>query len=246
MMDYHGFLFAKSLVYQTVFCFIPGFFSFLLLTQYFTFSHQIIGELESIILNLLIPKAIENQLFFQIKNAIQLSQKAEIFSVTVFLISLFSLLTSIQEIFYQLAGQKTIPHIKHQFLLYLYFVLGIFGLIAASSFLLYGVIHPFHWVLPLLIIKILNIILFISIIFSFYYFISPIHCSLKKTFIISFTLSALMYVLQFLFFYYILWFPSTMLIYGTIAFLPLLLFWIYLFWVFFLYGYVILIDNHKN
>ena len=85
MIEHHGFLFAKSLVYQTVFCFILGFFSFLLLTQYFTFSHHIIGELELIVLNLLVPKSIENQLFLQIKNAIQLSQKAEIFSVIVFL-----------------------------------------------------------------------------------------------------------------------------------------------------------------
>jgi membrane protein len=246
IIKHHGFLFAKSLVYQTIFCFIPGFFSFILLSQYFSISHQIVLQLEKILLNLFIPKAIENQLFFQIKNAIQLSQKAEIISVSIFLIALFSLLTSIQEIFYQISEQNKTPHFKHQFLLYLYFVLGIFSFIAASSFLFYGLIHPIFFMIPLFFIKIFNFILFVSIIFSFYFFISPISFTVIKTLFISFCLSIIIYLSQFFFFYYIVWFPSTMLIYGTIAFLPLLFFWIFLFWLFFLYGYTILLQIHPK
>lgn len=247
VVKHHGFLFAKSLAFQTLFCFIPGIVTILFLAGYVNLLDKPIAEFKNILSEQFIPHVIQSSLFSQLDIAVQHASSASLFAISIFLVSTFSLITSIQEIYYQFGEYKEPPPIKHQFLIYLFFMLGVLGLLILSCIITFlvsktGTLFDF----PTFLLKLFNLIFLSFMIFSLYTVISPVKFKTWITLFVSFLVSIILLIAQKLFVLYVLWFPGYMLVYGAIAFLPLLFFWLYIYWIIFLYGYSILIQSNLN
>lgn len=236
---HHGTLFAKTLSFQTLFCIFPAILTLLGLAGYFHFFSESINQFQSIS-NEVLPKAILTKLLPQIQSALENVKSAAIGILTIFLAASFSLVSHILEIFYRFAEQEENPNLKKQIFAYILFILFTLVYIALGASVLFFLSN--HNIdMPQLLFKYINFFMFAIIIFSFYFLLSPINLKKVHLLWVSLIIASLITLIQRLFVIYLMWFPGYMLIYGTLAFIPLFFFWLYIFWTIFLYGYAFLL-----
>lgn len=245
---HHGFLFAKSLAFQTLFCFIPAIVTVLFMAGSIDLLDQPLIDIKHILAEQFVPQAVQNSLFSQLDIAVTHASSASIFAISIFLFSTFSLISGIQEIYYQFSEQECNPPLKNSLIVYLLFIIVTLAAIIISIALAYLFTQPIssHFNFPSIILKLLNFFLLATMIFTFFTLISPVQFKKRVTFLISLLIGIILFFAQKLFLIYVIWFPGYMLVYGAIAFLPLLFFWLYIYWVIFLYGYAVLLELHKK
>jgi membrane protein len=236
---HHGTLFAKTLSFQTLFCIFPAILTLVGLAGYFHFFSESINQFQSLSSEVL-PKAILSKLLPQIESALENVKSAAIGILTIFLAASFSLVSHILEIFYRFAEQEENPNLKKQIFAYILFILFTLVYIALGASVLYFLSN--HNIdMPQLLFRYINFFMFAIIIFSFYFLLSPINLKKINILWVSLIIASLITLIQRLFVIYLMWFPGYMLIYGTLAFIPLFFFWLYIFWTIFLYGYAFLL-----
>lgn len=249
VFKHHGFLFAKSLAFQTILCFIPAIVTIVFFAGYLKLLDQPFIKFQEIMSEQFIPQVVQTTLIEQLELAVNHASSASVFAIVIFLVSSFSLIRSIQEIYFQFSEQPEQPIIKEQIIVYILFIAITTCSLIATSFLAYflsvsNLSSSFH--LPPIFLRIINFLLLSLMIFTFYTFISPIKFNKKIAFLTSIFIGIILYFAQKIFVFYVLWFPGYMLVYGAIAFLPLLFFWLYIYWIIFLYGYSLLLITHEH
>lgn len=247
---HNGFLFAKALAFQTLFCILPAIVSILFLAGYINLLDKPIDSLKGILTEQFIPHVAQKALFAQIDIAVAHASSASVFAISIFIFSSFSLVSSIQQIFYQISEQNCHPPFKNQCFVFLLFIVGIITFIISTALLAY-LLNISQETIGLsfspVILKLINFLLVSFMIYCFYKFISPVNFQFFPCFIISFIIGIILLLAQKIFVIYVMWFPGYMLVYGAIAFLPFLFFWLYIYWLVFLYGYstLIVIEEHR-
>lgn len=243
---HQGSLFSKSLAFQTLFCFIPGIATILFLAGYINLLDQPIFKIKEILSEQFIPRVVQKNITIQLDLALIQAKGASLFAMSIFIASLYGLLSGLKEIFYCFAEESKHGLLKQQIIGFVLFIaiLTCFTIgIAIVSFLI--AIPEIHLNYPVILLKALNSLLLTMMIFTLYTISSPININKWVSVIFSFFIGIVLFFAQKMFVIYVMWFPAYMFVYGAIAFLPLLFFWLYIYWIIFLYGYNLLIMIHR-
>ena len=241
----NGFLVAKALSFQTLFCLLPSFLLLLFLTSKLEVFHIPLFKIEEFITTSFLPAPLKNDLVNHITTAFEHTQSVFAIVLFIFLFATFSLITDIHDSFYNLS-YKT-KRVKMSFILqiiiYLVIIIGAFSLLIIDFIL--GAIFIKNIEIseiPNYLLKCISFLVTSFILYCTYQIMSPVKIYKIYTAIVSSIISCLLFLGQSLFLLYLNWFPGYMLVYGAIATLPILFFWIYLHWIIILNGYTLLLE----
>ena len=241
----NGFLLSKALSFQTLFCLVPSFLLLLFLTSMLEVFQIPLFKIEEFITTSFIPEPFQHELISHIKTAFENSKSVFTIVLGIFLIATFSLSTDIHDAFYVLS-YKT-QRIKLSFFIQLsiyIFIIAGFLIILIMDFFLGTVFLKNIEIseLPNYLLKFFSFIISSFFLYCIYQSMSPISIFKIHTAIVSCLVSGIFLFGQKLFLLYLSWFPGYMLVYGAIATLPILFFWVYLHWMIILNGYTLLLE----
>lgn len=240
-----GFLAAKALSFQTLFCLLPSFLLLLFLTSKLEVFHIPLFKIEEFITTSFLPAPLKNDLVTHITTASNHTQSVITIVLFIFLFATFSLVTDIHDAFYHLS-YKT-KRVKKSII----FHIGtyIFIIIGSCSLLIIDFVLGAIFIknieiseIPNYLLKIISFLVTSFILYCIYQVMSPVKIYKIHTAIISIIVSLFLSLGQGLFLLYLNWFPGYMLVYGAIATLPILFFWVYLHWIILLSGYTLLVE----
>lgn len=242
-MQGNAYVLAQSLSFQTIFCIIPAIATIFAIISSMQILHIPISQVQYFLTSQFLPKAFSKTIVEQLQHAVENAQSAALLSASVFLTTSFFLIRNLESIYVTLSGSKDEVKIhvslKNYILFLILFLLALF----MGSGLIFMIMQQSF--MPYIgITKIISYLLFSILIYCCYYFLSPIEVSKTRTFIASLLVALTMSMGQYIFAFYLKWFPAYMLIYGTIASIPLSLFWICCCWIVFLYGYCFIVCNY--
>lgn len=240
-----GFLAAKALSFQTLFCLVPSFLLLLFLTSKLEVFHIPLFKIEEFITTSFLPAPLQTDLVTHINTAFEHSQSVFTIVLFIFLIATFSLVTDIHDAFFHLSykTKRIKMSILVQFGIYIFIIIGSCSLLLVD-FILGAVFIKNIEIsdVPNYVLKSISFFVTSFILYFLYQIMSPVKIYRTHTFIISCIVSLFLFLGQSLFLLYLSWFPGYMLVYGAIAILPILFFWVYLHWIIILNGYTILIE----